>query len=311
MKKNTIIALVIGVVVIAGGLLIWNWSTTNNQTQIPTDQGASTTTPSQASSTPSTATTTAASENKPETVIGKSADGHDITAYHFGQGGKEILFIGGIHGGYSWNTALLAQNLITYLKDNSGEIPDGVKVTVIPVLNPDGLEKVTGTTDGDFTSTDVSASQATLIAGRFNGNNVDLNRNFDCDWQASGTWQSRTVSGGSEAFSEPETQALKNYVEANKPTAVVAWYTSAGGVYGSNCGEGLLPETREIMKEYADASGYPASANFTAYKVTGDMVNWFAKNDIPAISVLLTSPRDTEWNKNLAGIKALLERYED
>ena len=39
------------------------------------------------------------------------------------------------------------------------------------------------------------------------------------------------------------------------------------------------------------------------------MVNWFAKEKIPAISVLLTNHTDTDWSKNLSGIKALFKYY--
>src|SRR3990167_5460526 len=93
-------------------------------------------------------------------VIGKSVEGRDITAYHYGSGDKEILFVGGVHGGYSWNTALVAYELMDYLKANPAVIPSQVSATVIPVLNPDGLHKVVGTTtDADrFTRADVSSS---------------------------------------------------------------------------------------------------------------------------------------------------------
>ena len=39
---------------------------------------------------------------------------------------------------------------------------------------------------------------------------------------------------GAAAFSEPEAQAIKAYVERNEPTAVVTWYSAAGGVYASD-----------------------------------------------------------------------------
>ena len=247
-------------------------------------------------------------KNPGESVIGQSVESRDIIAYHFGTGQTKLLFVGGIHGGYSWNTVLVAYELMDYLKANPGVIPANVKVTVIPVLNPDGLEKVVGTA-GRFTPRDVPSSPAATIVGRFNANNVDLNRNFDCDWQTTGTWQNRTVSGGSKAFSEPESLAIKNYVEANRPAAVVTWYSAAGGVYASNCHNGISTETRAITEEYADASGYKAYDDFNFYEITGDMVNWLAKNDIPAISVLLTNHTDTEWIKNQKGIKALLEYY--
>ena len=34
-------------------------------------------------------------------VIGRSVGGYEITAYHFGDGENQLLFVGGIHGGYS------------------------------------------------------------------------------------------------------------------------------------------------------------------------------------------------------------------
>ena len=58
-------------------------------------------------------------------------------------------------------------------------------MTIIPVLNPDGLYKVAGTAER-FTKADISKSQATQIAGRFNANKVDINRNFECKWKAKG-----------------------------------------------------------------------------------------------------------------------------
>lgn len=247
-------------------------------------------------------------QNGAATIIGKSVEGRDIAAYSYGSGDKKILFIGGIHGGYEWNTALVAYEAMDYLKANPDSIPSGVAVTIIPVLNPDGLNHVVGTATR-FAASDVSASQTVQISGRFNGNKVDLNRNFDCDWKSTGTWQNTSVSGGSAAFSEPESQALKAYIENQKPTAVVVWFSAAGGVYASNCHSGISQETSALTKVYADASGYPAFENFDFYAITGDVTNWLAKQNIPAISVLLTNHTDTEWTKNLAGIKALLAHY--
>ncbi len=246
--------------------------------------------------------------NEKETVIGTSVEERAITAYHYGTGKTELLFVGGIHGGYAWNTVLVAYELMDYLEANPSAIPANVKVTVIPVLNPDGLAKAVQS-DGRFNATDVSTSDATLVVGRFNAHTVDLNRNFDCDWQSSGTWQNKTVSGGSKVFSEPESQALRDYVEAHDITAAVVWYSAAGGVYASNCHNGVLPETTTLTYLFAKASGYTANNSFDFYQLTGDMVNWLAKNNIPAISVLLTNHKDVEWDKNKAGIEAILKNY--
>jgi hypothetical protein len=242
------------------------------------------------------------------TVLGVSVEGRDVVAHHFGTGPDELLFVGGIHGGYSWNTVLVARELMDHLEANPDAVPENMTVTVIPVLNPDGLQKVVGTT-GAFSRSDIPSSESEVIAGRFNANDVDLNRNFDCDWQEKGVWRSTPVSGGSEVFSEPESKAVRDYIASNRPTAVVIWYSAAGGVFASNCHNGVSELTRTIMNLYATASKYRASDSYDFYEITGDMANWLAKNDIPTISVLLSTHSDTEWKRNLDGIEALLDYY--
>ena len=254
------------------------------------------------------------SKNKTETIIGKSVENKDIVAYHFSseKEGAEIdtkvLFIGGIHGGYSWNTSLVAYEMISYLKDNNEKIPANVEVTIIPSMNIDGLSKVVDT-NGSFSKSDVKATEAEKVEARFNANNVDLNRNFDCQWQEKSTWQNKEVSGGSSAFSEPESKAIESYVNSYGPDAVVVWYSAGGGVFASSCNNGVLDETKTLTNLYAKASGYKAYESFNFYEITGDMVNWLAKKNIPAISVLMTSHTDTEWSKNLRGIEAILNHY--
>lgn len=302
--KNILIGILV-LAIIGFGWYAYNKSPSDSMTDTVTN--TSNTTQVKDDTKVTTGATTTVS--KTETTIGKSVGGNNIVAYHYGVGTTtELLFIGGIHGGYEWNTVLVAYELMDYLKANPNVIPKNIKVTVIPVMNPDGLNTVVGST-GRFSPADVSSSQDTVVAGRFNGNTVDLNRNFDCDWQAKAKWQTKTVSGGTSAFSEPESQAIKSYVTANKPTAVVVWYSSAGGVFASNCHNGVSTVTSAITKLFAKASGYPASESFDFYATTGDMVNWFAKNSVPAISVLLTNHTDTEWSKNQAGVEALLKYY--
>lgn len=300
--KKTIIALVVIIIIGVGGYFFINNSSDNVVSQKDEQVDLSTTTDSLIE----TATTT---KDKTKTIIGKSTEGRDIVAYHYGSGTTtELLFVGGIHGGYEWNTVLVAYEAMDYLKANPSIIPSNLKVTIIPVLNPDGLNKVVETSDR-FTKADVSTSRSVVTSGRFNANDVDLNRNFDCDWQSTGKWQSRTVSGGDEVFSESESQAIKNYVETNKLSAVVVWYSAAGGVYSSSCHSGILAETKTLTNVFAKASGYKAYDEFDSYEITGDMVNWFAKEKIPAISVLLTTHDDIEWTKNKAGIDALIKYY--
>lgn len=242
-------------------------------------------------------------------TIGTSVQGRKIESYTYGSGTTtHLAFVGGVHGGYEWNSVLLAYSLIDYLNANPTVIPKNLTVTVIPSVNPDGLFKVVGK-EGRFAVADASTDAEVLASGRFNANGVDLNRNFDCKWQPEATWKSKKVGAGTAAFSEPEALAIKNFVLTNKPTAVVFWHSQANAVYASECLNGVLPQTLDIMNAYAKAAGYKPVQAFDAYPVTGDAEGWLASINIPAITVELKTHETIEWEQNLAGIKALFDYY--
>jgi hypothetical protein len=242
-------------------------------------------------------------------IIGTSAGGHDIPAYTYGSGDTRLLFVGGIHGGYEWNTVKVADRMMEWLERDPSVIPENVSVTVIPVLNPDGLNETVGTTSPEFSAANMPTQEDT-IPGRFNANGVDLNRNFACNWQPQGQWQDRTVDAGSSAFSEPEAKALRDWVQNNNPQAGIVFYSAAGAIYSAGCNGEDSTASVDLMNTYAQASGYPAEGLFTAYELNGDAVDWMAKEGITGISVLLSTHQAVEWDKNRAGIKAVLESYE-
>lgn len=240
--------------------------------------------------------------------IGTSVEGRLMQSYTFGNGPKHVLFVGGIHGGYEWNSVLLAYDFIDYLRETPNVIPPSVTVTIIPSANPDGVFAVIGK-EGRFTALDVPASKGPIGIGRFNANNVDLNRNFDCKWKPESTWRSNVVSAGTSAFSEPEAKAIRDFVLAEKPLGVVFWHSQANAVFASECEAGILPGTLSLMNTYATAAVYPAVSTFDAYEVTGDAEGWLASINIPAITVELATHTSIEWEKNLRGAKAVLEYY--
>lgn len=227
----------------------------------------------------------------PVVTIGQSVSGRTIEAHRFGTGAADILVVGGIHGAYAPNTSALAERIITEAESNTNFIPDGVTLHVIPNLNPDGL------------------ALGESPAGRFNANEVDLNRNFNCEWQAEGVWQNTPVSGGSAAFSEPEAAALRDYVAEITPAAAIVYYAADGGVYASECRNGVAAATLELTNTYAAASDYTANEEFDFYQITGDAVNWLASERVPAISVLLSNYTSTEWQENRAGLVAVMDVF--
>ncbi|PIR89280.1 MAG: hypothetical protein COU07_00050 [Candidatus Harrisonbacteria bacterium CG10_big_fil_rev_8_21_14_0_10_40_38] len=240
-------------------------------------------------------------------IIGKSVEGRNIESYTYGAGDEHLVFIGGIHGGYEWNSVVLAYNAMDYLETNKESIPENLKITIIPSMNPDGVYKVLGK-EGRISEKDAKPTEET-IPGRFNAHNVDLNRNFDCKWQPESTWRGNKVSAGTSAFSEPEAQAIRDYMLKEHPSAVVFWHSQAGEVYTSECEDGISDETRNLMKTYAKASGYKESETFDYYAVTGDAEGWLARVGIPTITVELKTHENVEWDRNLAGMKSIINYY--
>ena len=176
---------------------------------------------------------------------------------------------------------------------------------MIPSANPDGQFVVTNTVSRFSASTIYNE----VDAGRFNANGVDLNRNWDCQWQSESTWRNQAVSAGAYAFSEPETVALRDLFLEIDPVAVGFWHSQANKIFASGCGQ-LFLETIELSEIYAQGSYYPTQTEFSAYLVTGDASDWLATVGIPAITIELASHADTEFDRNIAGVLAVLDAYQ-
>ena len=239
------------------------------------------------------------------TEIGYSAAGRPLTDYQLGSGPTHIVFLGGIHGGYEWNTILLAYAMIDHLAANPQLIPPDVTVHIIPSANPDGQFLVTGQASR-FTPLDVAAES---LPGRVNGRGVDLNRNWDCDWTADALWRNQPTNGGAKPFSEPETIALRDYLLELQPVAVIFWHSAANGVYAAGCPD-LYAPSMTLATLYGRAADYPVYEKFTSYPVTGDASDWLALQGIASVSVELLNHQDTDWAKNLAGVAEVLRQYE-
>ena len=229
------------------------------------------------------------------TDIGTSQKGVPLTLYELGSGAHHVLLIGGQHGGPEANTVELVDALLDYFDSNPAEIPSTVELDILPIANPDGL-----------------ASGSRQFAS-----GVDPNRNWGgSDWRSDGFDSNavfRTGLGGPEPFSEPETQALANWVLANQPAFVVNYHSAGGFMFGGR--DGISGELSAI---YADASGYAwpqpgvsGERSPLPYQATGSMNVWLRESGIPGILVELTTPRSVEIERNLAALKAVLADLAD
>jgi hypothetical protein len=226
-------------------------------------------------------------------TIGTSQNGAPLELYALGDGPRHVLVLGGQHGGPEANTVELAGGLLDYFAANPEQIPAGLELDVLPIANPDGF----------------AAGSRQFASG------VDPNRNWGtADWRPDAYDSNavfRTGLGGPEPFSEPETRAVAEWILTNKPVFIVNYHSAGGFMFGTRDGA-----AGDLSSAYDDASGYwwPGGAGTGGaqrsplpYSVNGSMNAWLREVGVPSILVELATPRSTEIERNLAGLRAVLQ----
>ncbi|MGM0674946.1 MAG: M14 family metallopeptidase [Spirochaetota bacterium] len=242
-------------------------------------------------------------------VIGESVEGREIRSYALGTGDTDIILIGGIHGGYEWNTVQLARMMLEHFAENGGQIPDNYRLHIIPNMNPDGLHRITEGADID--TTDFSSLNTT--PGRFNARGVDLNRNWDAQWKPTSYWGQTEVDAGSEPFSEPETRAARDFILERDPAVVIFFQSAANGIWFGGKREGNEP-ARRLAAAYAEASGYDlpdGSDGPVNYEITGAASSYLYRQGIRALTIELETHSQPEFDRNISGVRAVFERLDE
>ncbi len=169
-------------------------------------------------------------------------------------------------------------------------MPLGYTLYILRSLNPDG------------------ETLGNVAEGRLNGNGVDLNRNFDVGWKAE--WRSDGCSslpgtGGSGPGSEPETQALKDFLRSRDVEVLISYHSAYLGVFPS--GDPPHPESARLAQAIHDISNYPYPPVRNGCEYTGTLVDWAASNGVhAAVDLELNSGVDTEFETNLRVLSLLL-----
>jgi len=228
--------------------------------------------------------------------IGNSVEGRPILATRYGLGPNSIILAGAIHG-FEKNTARLVEELQIGL---DGQVPDGWRIYLIPILNPDGYANGT----------------------RWNANFVDLNRNWDTpNWSRDTCYDQAQLipgGGGTQPFSEPETIAFSTWLLSlaamtGSPPMVISYhaYHEGGLVLPGYLATGAAwityPPAAEFGMRYASASGYPYSETWPYCPMTGELSNWCAENGIPCLLVELHADQVLTQPEILLHQQAILE----
>ncbi|XP_012140434.1 carboxypeptidase B isoform X2 [Megachile rotundata] len=141
--------------------------------------------------------------------IGNSVEGRALKVLRISNGkpNAPALWIdGGIHA-REWISPAAVTYVINHLVENSEDLE--ADYYILPVANPDGYEYT-------FTRDRLWRKNRKRAAGSM-CNGVDLNRNFGYRWGGLGTSKDpcRDIYAGSGPFSEPETNAIRNFFEAS------------------------------------------------------------------------------------------------
>jgi hypothetical protein len=219
-------------------------------------------------------------------VFGMSRGGKPLAGRRFGTGDTKLMFVGGVHTGFEANTVELMNELIAHFEVTPDALLPGISLIFIPALNPDGLTK------------------GRVLQGRFNDQSVDLNRNWGCGWEPVAYFQQREVSPGERAFSEPETQALADFIQNEQPAAVLFYHAAADGIFSGEC-DGQDAGSAAMSTALSESTGYPFGDDFSNYAVSGTAPEWVVSQGIASADVELASATETEFERNLRGVMAL------
>lgn len=235
-----------------------------------------------------------------EIVIGQSVGGRDIFTYKFGNNGKmKILFMGGIHGN-EVGTVKLMYKFINYLSGHKKEYL-GLELFVVPCVNPDGLELALKKPDYFGGGRN----------GRFNANNVDLNRNFKTEnFSSENFWffgnEYIPVYCGPSPFSEPESLAIADFIKANGISVLYSFHSRGKEIMGN-----LNKLSQELVKDFVNKTGYRyvSHEEWKKMKQTGTVKQWCEDNNIAYIEVEGSTRYGSDWKKQKDAIIGAIRYY--
>ena len=231
-------------------------------------------------------------------TIGNSVLGRGIRAIKFGIGKKEVFYCASTHANEWITTPLLMKFLENLSKRyvnnleiygiNARELFNNVSLYLVPMINPDGVDLVTGL----LTENSWGYNNAKKISSNFpdipftdgwkaNIEGVDLNLQFPAGWN-----KAKEIKYN-EGFNKPAPRDFVGYGPLTAPEAVSIYnfilrhnfnllitYHTQGRVIYYQYQDKTPPGGREIAEKFADISGYslaevPLNSSFAGLK------DWF------------------------------------
>lgn len=235
--------------------------------------------------------------------IGKSVLNKSIPYICIGNGEKKVFYNGSFHANEWITSVVLMKFMEEYAKAykygaqifnyNARVLFEQVSLYIVPMVNPDGVDLVTG----GIKNVDNSYKKAKEIANSYpeilfpngwkaNINGVDLNLQFPAEWIKAK--QIKYAQGfnkpaprdfvGKGPLTEPEALAVYKFTLEHDFRLVIAYHTQGKEIYW-NFQNITPPLSRFIGEQFSAVSGYeladvPYNSSFAGYK------DWFIQNFI-------------------------------
>ena len=232
--------------------------------------------------------------------LATTAFGRPISTLVVGNGPRKVLYSASFHAN-EWITTLI---LLTFARQwgeaivsggeiagqNARELKDKVTIYMVPLVNPDGVDLVTGAIPPDSPeyalATALSENYPNIpfpSGWKANLLGVDLNLQFPAGWMQAREikfMQGFTRPGprdyvGRAPLDQVESRTMEGYTQAIDPALVLAFHSQGEEIYWQ-FEDIFVPGARELGERLAQVSGYaladtPYNSSFAGYK------DWFIK----------------------------------
>lgn len=234
--------------------------------------------------------------------LGKSVENRDLWAIKISDNvaaqehEARVVFLGGHHA-REWIAVDVPYLLAEYLLSEYGANPqvtalvDNAEIWIVPMVNPDGHH---------YSVTSQRLWRKNRRNNRDGTFGVDLNRNYGHEWGGPGSSGDTfsEIYRGPSAFSEPETQAVRDFLQAQPPVALISYHSFSqlilypwGNTNNPAPQRGLLDSLAVAMaNRIRDVHGenYTPEQASDLYLASGDTGDWvLATFGVPGFTIEL------------------------